>query len=663
MLVSFKSYKQLQQYGITRENTVTNCQRPLTTTFLIFYIGLSLIAGCSFIQEPRPMTPPEKSNWTPKGPRNTGVFNPILGSYDTMRGLHGDTVNSDEILGVTAPMFELDWVAETDMFIVEGPTMDNEGNLYFSPIAPKEDVSLVALDRETGKRLWAKKGRGAGGGAPLILNDPENPGKQIIYSGTYDKAMAIRPDGSVIWEVDTGLINDRTILPDPTHNFGLNYVPQADALLGVFIDGHIYALDRKTGKPLLSKPYMIPGAPTAPNEKVKPSPFITKRVDESMRAAFGPIRGNVGRFSRVLDVLFGGGTKIANYYAVDPNTGRIFVAATSPDEEDGKKDGVSDFGALYALELVKSTDGTYMMKEINHVNFVGGTGASPALTQDGLRVYTSDNFNNVLAYDRDLNEIWKLNVGEQVAASITVASENNELFAVTAGDLIKIKDTGSSAHAVWRARDSMDMYSNTWGQKNLNLLTALVTANGVAVSMGVGYKLKNMPAPLNVGYGLLDRETGAVRYYTEGPEESVSVTGVGPDGGMYIAHSPIRRSVTQAIPLIGNMVNPLIGGIARYKPIRNDLLVRDASCAAADRLENGNNVSKLFPESAAADIRHAQILINQSKRALDRAVLDKDLSRVKANAILSLLSRSETKLSIDTLTDAKRDLESVCNKL
>ena len=46
-----------------------------------------------------------------------------------------------------------------------------------------------------------------------------------------------------------------------THIWGMNYQPQADALLLVSMDGWVAALDRRTGKPLLKEPLQLPGAP------------------------------------------------------------------------------------------------------------------------------------------------------------------------------------------------------------------------------------------------------------------------------------------------------------------------------------------------------------------------------------------------------------------
>ena len=129
-------------------------------------------------------TPP-LSLWTPQGVREAGpTASAVLPAPDAFHTMHVNTVNSDEIWSAIAPTFEADWVAETGFYIAEGPTFDNTGNLYFSPSWSPEDVSLVALDRVTGKRRWTIPGKVAGAGAPLVLNDPAHPGQQLIYHST-----------------------------------------------------------------------------------------------------------------------------------------------------------------------------------------------------------------------------------------------------------------------------------------------------------------------------------------------------------------------------------------------------------------------------------------------------------------------------------------------
>ena len=626
--------------------------------FLIASIAASIILWRTpFSLKPHAFSPPEQTTWKPIGPREVRTENQVTGSGAYFRSLHCDSHNSDEVMSAIAPMFEKAWSTEPFMYIAEGPTMDKDGNLYFSPITPNEEVILVSLDGKTGERRWALKGRDNGGGAPIILNDPDTDG-QVIYHGNYVKAYAVRPDGSIIWEAPTGLdeydIKEGGI---PKHNFGLNYLPKADALVGVTGDGTVYVLDRKTGEQLLVQPFVLPGSNAKPEKDRRPAEFIVKRINKLMDETFLPMFNGKGRFDTMLDALLGGGTKVANYFSIDVNTSRMFIAATSPDGDDGKVDGVSGFGSLYALELVPQKD-KYELKIVARTSFDGGTAATPALNASGTRVYTADNFGNILAYDRDLNELWRLDVKEQVVASVTVASDNHEIYAVTLYDVIKIIDKGTSGEIKWKA--DLNMYPKRLGQQNLNLLTATVAPNGVAVQVGSGYVKGALPMPLTVGIALIDRATGEVRYFLEGGEESVSVTNIGPDGSIIIGHSPFRRAVTYS--LLGFKMKPISGGVTKFRPIRLDLLARDALRAAADRATNAAAVKKEHPESAKADIRQITILLNQALLALPVAVRDNDMTAAEADKISRPLTILLSKLDLDTLTDAAQVLNNICSR-
>ena len=78
-----------------------------------------------------------------------------------------------------------------------------------------------------------------------------------------------------------------------------------------------------------------------------------------------------------MDVLLGGGIKVANYFSVDQVTGRVWIAATAPDGVDRKIDDLSDFGALYGLDLVK--DGReYKLNMSCEFFYRGGSSSTPA---------------------------------------------------------------------------------------------------------------------------------------------------------------------------------------------------------------------------------------------------------------------------------------------
>lgn len=595
------------------------------------------VAGYRWIAatpEARVFASPDRTRWTPAGTRQVETLDsPVLPEPDTFHAMHVDTRNSDEIWSVAAPVVHYEWTAEPELYVAEGPTFDSEGNLYFAPVSAREDVSLVSLDRETGRRRWSIPGRGAGCGAPLVLNDPDDLPHQRIYHSTYTTAMALRSDGSVIWSAPTGL----TLPPrkpgerDQTHVWGMSYHPQADAVFGVTMDGFVFAHDRNSGAPLLRAPFRLPGAPAAASGEVPA--WLARRANRETDAAFGATADGVGLFTSILDTVFGRAVRVANFYAIDPGSGRIFIAATAPDAQDGATDGVSHNGALYALEVRGERPGGYELEILQSFEFDGGTGSTPTLSAAGDSVIVSDDNGFVIALDRDLRERWRVDVGSQVAASIAVSAENRELYAVTRFDVIKLIDRGDAAEIVWRAK--LDAFP---GFENFNALTPTVTANGVVVSVGGGRRLGSQQLITKFGMGLLDRETGRLRSFAEGREESIAVSAVGPDGGFYIAGSPLRRTVARA--LLGDALPPLMGGIQRYRPIRLDLLARDAVCAASQRTARLAEAGVQTP-ARGAEARQIRVLLRQAKAAVPAAVIRGDILDPAGVEIAALLREDE----------------------
>jgi outer membrane protein assembly factor BamB len=583
--------------------------KRLALLLLLVVIGLG-IAGERWLRAipvARSFAPPPPTSWAPHGPRSAAANRPpALPAPIAFHAMHVDSMNGDEVWSAVGPAFELEWTAEPEMYVAEGPTFDATGNLYFSPISPKEDVSLVALDARTGERRWTVPGAGMGCGAPLVLNDPERAGEQTIFHSTYTTAMALRPDGSTLWSVPTGLTLPAREpgVPDQTHVWGMNYHPQTDSVFAVTMDGQVYAQDRRTGAPILQQPFRLPGAPA----KIQPRPpaWVRRLADAETDRAFGPRADGDGLFTLIYDVIFGSGVQVANFYAIDSNTGRLYIAATAADEQDGTADGVSQNGALYRLDLSGDKPGHYGLRVAATYTFDGGTGSTPTVSTDGTKVVVSDDNGNVIALDADLQELWRLNVGSQVAASIAVAADNDEMFAVTRYDILKLVDRGSSAEIAWRAR--LDAYP---GFDNFNALTPTIAANGIVVSVAGGRMIGGQQLMSKFGMGLLDRETGELRWFAEGREESIAVSATGPDGAIYTAGSPVRRAIARAV--FGDALPPLVGGIHRYRPTRPDLLARDAVCAAAARAQRLARTDAANSASRRDDVLQIGVLLRQAK--------------------------------------------------
>jgi outer membrane protein assembly factor BamB len=553
------------------------------------------------------------TRWRPQGNPTVGAFDEHMATPITFRTMHVGLNNSDQLWTATAPEQELAWVAEQDMYVPEGPTMDNLGQIYFSPLYPQEDVSLVVLDPANGKRLWTlpNKGDTKGAGAPLILDTPNETSAQTIYHATYHWAWAVTPQGKVLWHKPTGLSYQGADVP---HAWGVNYIPQLDALTVVTGNGEIAVLSRTTGESLLAAPFELPGMPAAATARKMPSKWILQRGDKLAEQRFGKMPLPDGLFTDMVRIIFGAGSEVSNFYAVDPNIGRLFVAATAPDDADGSTDGVSANGAIYALDLVPSGDKLSPVIAARY-DFDGGTGSTPTVSNDGQRLYITDDNGNVMALDRDLQEIWRINVGDQVAASVAVSADNHELYVVTGRDVFKLWDRGDHAEHAWKAQ--LDVFPD---HVNVNALTPTITANGIAVEIGASRELDGNSLLMAVGFGLLDRDTGKVRGFVQGVEEGIAVTVVAADGGFTIAHSPVRRLGSKAI--FGDSISPILGGIARYKPSNYARLAREASCAAA-AIDTRSKAQQGVPgyDWAAQqwDDRQIQALMTQATQALGKA--------------------------------------------
>ena len=596
-------------------------------------LALCVMASAALAQTPKTFAPPGRTAWAPVGCRTPDPIAPPLASRAAWRSLHSDEVNTDEVGVAYAPSFVSDWVAEPNTWNPTGPVFDDAGNLYFIPLFPYEDVALISLDPVTGARRWSipnTTGSSVGSGSPLVLDDPDDPGAQIVYVGLYDRAFAVRTDGSTVWDVATDLPGT------PVGVFGVNYHPGADAIVGLSRDGYLYALDRVTGASVLTAPFQLPGEVSPPGPPLAAPPAVQACAE----AELDPLLDLGGvSIASVVDVLLGNGVEVANYFSIAVASGRLWVAATAPDAEDGTIDGVSSLGALYGLDLVPAGP-LWTVSEVCHRSFTGGSASTPALRRDGSRVYVGDNVGNLIAIDDACNDVWTLPVGGQITGSIGVASDNGEIYASTGTTIHQVIDTGPSASIAWSA--DLDVFDLLPGQSAFNQNLAGVGANGIAFQAGAGVQIGAQRLTITTGMGLLDRQTGAVRAFAGGLDETVAVMSTGPDGALYIGNSPIRRPFSRCI-FTG--VEPLVGGIHRWKPTRLDLLLRDAACAGADRAKNARKQRAECPASVAADRVQLGQLAAQSRGAAATALADGDLTAAEKARVDRWLDRIEQKLA------------------
>ena len=165
---------------------------------------------------------------------------------------------------------------------------------------------------------------------------------------------------------------------------------------------------------------------------------------------------------------------------------------------------------------------------------------------------------------------------------------------------------------------------------------------------------------LHVGMGLLDRQTGKLRYFAEGREDSLAMSVVAADGSIYVAHSPLRRAVGKAF--YPDLTPDVIGGIARFKPIRLDLLARDAICAAGARAANASTLDQLTEAAAVStDSRQIGFLITQAESGIEQALSDGDMTQADADSLSDLLAQGRDGLAASDLAGSVTALNSACS--
>src|SRR5262245_5333820 len=298
---------------------------------------------------PKTFPVPGPTAWRPLDCRSVPFSHPVLLPRTAYRRAHGDLESTNEVDLAYAPVFAREWVAEQSLYQVTTPAFDGAGNLYMTPLLPHEPILLISLDPATGARRFVvplAAGDRGGGAVPLVLRDPE-AGGEVVYINAYQRMLAVRTDGTTVWDVPTGLGPASAAHQSP---IGLAWVPTAEAIVGLLRDGFIFLLDRRTGAPLLP-PMQLPGERTPPIPSTI-SPSLAATVDVLLQplVAFPTGSGVVP----LINVLLGGDSEVANNLSVDPRTNRLWIAATARDGEDGAVDSVSQLGALYRFDVVRA---------------------------------------------------------------------------------------------------------------------------------------------------------------------------------------------------------------------------------------------------------------------------------------------------------------------
>jgi len=160
----------------------------------------------------------------------------------------------------------------------------------------------------------------------------------------------------------------------------------------------------------------------------------------------------------------------------------------------------------------------------------------------------------------------------------------------------------------------------------------------------VGFVSGKQKFPFKLGAGLIDRKTGKVIYFADGAEDSVSSMVSGPDGGMYIGNSPLRRVLGRQILGESKSPQPVTGGITKFKPIHQNLIIRDALWAAANRAANAATLVDSHRAEVEEDIYQIRQLLDQCARVAPAALKEGSLRLKNWEKIKHTIAQAESRL-------------------
>jgi outer membrane protein assembly factor BamB len=270
------------------------------------------------------------------------------------------------------------------------PTIGLDGTSYVVTGAPAGMSHLFAISPD-GEVLWSAKPQESLEDLDsfAIMNAPTIDAEGDLYLGDRDQLWAFKPDGDVKWvvdlkqyEVDWGFM---TVLLSRQRYVG-----------GVTTNGKVLFFWSHNGE-LAMPPLDLPGG-AGPAAEDEPPEFLWKDLMDPELIPF------------LFNLIQGWELEVANTPAIHPETGRLYITAAGP---------TPGTGTLYGIDITDDALTIAFQAPMG-----GGSGTSPAISQDGTQVYAVDELGRMIAVDADTGaRVWQSDPGGGGSASPSVGAD------------------------------------------------------------------------------------------------------------------------------------------------------------------------------------------------------------------------------------------------
>ena len=465
------------------------------------------------------------------------------------------------------------WTALAGSAVLTAPTMSPDGKtMYVTTGKSRGSANLHAFDLD-GNRLWradAYASASEGIDPCAILSSAIVDQDGDLYLGDCNQLFAYHGDGRLKWVVDLPPLREGDWSASseiPVNALTTAAFTASGDVFGVTNMGDVVVFDRATGRSRVDGVRLPGGLPPAASAVPMPATvFGGGLIDPAIR-------------TWAWELLMGGSMRSANTPAVDLETGRIFVAATSANE---------GHGALYGIDLVELEGG--LSVEIAFAADMGlGSGSSPALSPERDRVYVSDDQGNFYSIDALSGEVhWT--VPTKAASAAAAVGANGDVFALQAFGpaLIAISREGQVRWESDLAALAVNRLPGTWffgepraiGNGNPTVLDDVVLLPVV-----YGYELtlgRTIPWPVESSLVAVDLRTGkGLRDVVSLEDDSTGITAILSDGTIVNSLGTALTSGTTPLQrfewmLPGDRVLlRSLGGIQVSRPVRAESMNTD----------------------------------------------------------------------------------------
>jgi outer membrane protein assembly factor BamB len=491
------------------------------------------------------------------------VYSP--GGWST---LHRGPANRKLVEGVALADAYRSWNVLEGASVLTAPAVSPDGTMLYVTTGRAKGASNLHAYSIDGALLWqseAWSSPSAGVDPCAILSSPIVDRTGDLYIGDCNQLFAYHADGRVKWIADLPPARDgdwRVSETLPVNALTTAIFTGDGDVFGVTNFGDIVLFDRKTGASKIEAirlPGLIP-----PEASVVPMPD----------AVFG--QGLIDPEIRLWawQLLMGGSMRSANTPAVDLETGRIFVAATSV--RPGK-------GALYGIDLVARENGYGV--EIAFATDMGlGSGSSPSLSPASDQVYVSDEEGIFYGVNASSGEIeWQ--VQTRAASAAAAVGANGDIYALQAYGPALIAIT-ASGEVKWES--DLQALADARLPSSWLLGDPIPIGNGnptvlddyVLVPVAYGYETRlgrRIPWPVESALVAVDIQTGmGVRDVISLKDDSTGVTAVLPSG---VILNSLGTAITSGVTPLSSLdwllpgdreLLPSLGGLQVSIPIEGN---------------------------------------------------------------------------------------------